>query len=152
MDQRLAQKRRPVLFMAAFLLGAPVGLGLYLLHYAAAFSYFSNDPMACINCHVMRDQFENWNHSSHKAFAVCNDCHTPKAFADKWIVKGINGWNHSVAFTTGNFPDPIHINKMNSRVVQSRCVSCHETLVSAIHRNASGEERLCFDCHKNVGH
>ena len=38
----------------------------------------------------MRGQFDGWNHSSHKAVAGCNDCHTPHRFPDKWIVKGIN--------------------------------------------------------------
>lgn len=133
-------------------MGFPVGLGVYLANYAAAFSYFSDDPAACMNCHVMRDQFEDWNHSSHKAFAACNDCHTPNTFPDKWIVKSINGWNHSSAFTTGNFPDPIRINEMNSRVVQANCVTCHERVVSAIHPPAAAEQRLCFDCHSNVGH
>jgi cytochrome c nitrite reductase small subunit len=40
------------------LFGVAFGLGLFTFFYAEGFSYFSNDPAACINCHIMRDQFE----------------------------------------------------------------------------------------------
>lgn len=138
--------------LGAFLLGVFGGLGVYTLNYAGAAAYLSDDPAACTNCHVMRDQFEAWSHSSHKAFAACNDCHTPDGFASKWITKGINGWNHSVAFTTGNFPDPIRINAMNAGIVQANCVACHASLVREIHRTPETEARSCVECHGNVGH
>src|SRR5688572_31846264 len=40
-------------------------------------SYMTDNPAACANCHVMREQFEEWLKSSHGKVAVCNDCHTP---------------------------------------------------------------------------
>ncbi|MBX3001006.1 MAG: cytochrome c nitrite reductase small subunit [Caldilineaceae bacterium] len=134
------------------LLGILFGLGTYTFNYAQGLSYFSNDPQACVNCHVMRDQFESWNHSSHKSFAACNDCHTPHAFPDKWIVKGINGWNHSLAFTTGNFPDPIQIRDFNQRIALDNCTQCHEPLLTQIHQSDLGEPASCLNCHGNVGH
>lgn len=59
------------------LLGAFVGTVGYTAHYAKATSYLSNDPKACINCHVMNEQYDGWSSSSHHARATCNDCHVP---------------------------------------------------------------------------
>ena len=100
----------------------------------------------------MRDQFEGWSHSSHKAVATCNDCHTPHRFPDKWVIKGVNGFNHSVAFTTGNFPDPIRIRGFNANIAQENCVECHATTVAEMHLFVSDEELRCIACHGNVGH
>jgi cytochrome c nitrite reductase small subunit len=134
------------------LFGVAFGLGLFTFIYARGFSYLSNDPASCVNCHIMRDQYEGWSHSSHKAVATCNDCHTPHRFPDKWIIKGVNGWNHSVAFTTGNFPDPIRIRGFNANIAQENCVECHATTVGQMHQAASHEEANCIACHNNVGH
>lgn len=133
-------------------IGIMIGLGTFTFNYAEGLSYFSSDPAACVNCHIMREQFDAWNHSSHKNFAACNDCHTPHTFPGKWVVKGINGWNHSLAFTTGNFPDPIRIKDMNARVAQENCVSCHADLVSQIHQEEPDKQENCIACHGNVGH
>ena len=72
---------------AALMAGVALGLGLFTFGYAEGLSYFSSDPQACINCHAMQDQWDGWNHSSHRNVATCNDCHTPHRFPDKWIVK-----------------------------------------------------------------
>lgn len=133
-------------------MGIMLGLSLFTFRYAEGLSYLSNDPASCVNCHVMRDQFDSWNRSTHKAVAICNDCHAPHTFPGKWIVKGVNGFNHSLAFTTGNFPDPIRIRAMNAEVAQHNCVECHATTVSQVHASAEGEERYCTSCHSNPGH
>lgn len=136
----------------AVLLGGLSGLGLYTFNYAEGTAYFSNDPKACLNCHVMREPFDGWSHSSHKAVAACNDCHSPRDFPDNWLAKGVNGWNHSVAFTSGNFQDPIRIREYNSKIVQENCVACHQRLVSVVHRSSPRQERSCISCHVSVGH
>jgi cytochrome c nitrite reductase small subunit len=134
------------------LFGIAFGLGLFTFTYAKGFSYLSNDPAACVNCHIMREQYEGWSHSSHKAVATCNDCHTPHRFPDKWVIKGVNGFNHSVAFTTGNFPEPIMIRGFNANIAQENCVDCHTTTVTEMHLFVSDEELDCVACHGNVGH
>ena len=65
----------PVLLAIA--VGVLTGVGMFTFGYARGASYMTNDPAACVNCHVMRDQFEGWMKSSHGKVAVCNDCHTP---------------------------------------------------------------------------
>lgn len=133
-------------------LGVLFGLGTYTFAYAQGASYFSDNPNACANCHVMQEQYDGWIQNSHQAVATCNDCHTPHEFPDKWIVKGVNGWNHSWAFTTGNFPDTIRIREFNHEITQENCVSCHENLVYEIHQDSNQETLTCTKCHTDVGH
>lgn len=140
------------LLLLAGLVGMTVGLGIFTFRYAEGWSYLSDNPNACMNCHIMRTQFDGWNHSSHKAVATCNGCHTPHTFIRKWMVKGLNGFRHSYAFTTGDFPEPIRITDFDARVAQENCVACHADLVSEIHPTGVGEERSCTSCHLNPGH
>ena len=53
------------------LAGAVLGLGSFTFHYAEGGSYFSNDPRACVNCHIMRDAYDGWQKASHHAVAAC---------------------------------------------------------------------------------
>ena len=77
--------------MLAAVIGGIAGLGIFTFVYAQGASYLSDDPSSCVNCHVMRDQYDGWNHGSHKAVATCNDCHVPEGFVAKWIAKGEHG-------------------------------------------------------------
>jgi cytochrome c nitrite reductase small subunit len=138
--------------LLAALAGGILGLGGFTFVYAEGGSYFSDNPESCINCHIMRDVFDGWNHGSHKAVATCNDCHTPHTFPDKYIVKGINGWNHSVAFTTGDFPEPIRITNLNRNVAQENCLYCHSDMVVAISHEGGEDPTDCLRCHAGVGH
>ncbi len=133
-------------------IGAIIGLGGYTFAYAEGASYFSNDPSACVNCHVMQEVYDGWNHGSHKDFAGCNDCHTPHTFFAKYAVKGLNGWNHSKAFTTGNYPNPIRITDLNRQVAYDNCIACHGELVSAISHEGDENPTDCLTCHRGVGH
>ena len=140
---------------AGLLCGLAAGVGLYTFAYARGASYMTDDPRACANCHVMEEQYSAWSRSSHRSVAVCNDCHTPPGFLPKYATKALNGFNHSLAFTTGRFPDPIHITQRNRRVTQSSCSKCHAAIVETIDTSSAhtGGERLdCLACHRNVGH
>jgi cytochrome c nitrite reductase small subunit len=68
-------------------------------------------------------------------------------------VKTSNGFFHSLAFTTGFFPDAIQIKARNHRVTEASCRRCHEAMVMAIdspHRGADATS--CVRCHAGVGH
>ncbi len=139
-------------WLVVAMLGILVGLSLFTFVYARGGSYFLDDPQACLNCHVMRDQFDAWNHSTHKQIATCNSCHTPKSLLGKYLVKGINGWNHSIAFTTGKFADPLRIRPFNRKIAIANCIRCHQGLTSRMLYNAEGQAADCLACHGNVGH
>jgi cytochrome c nitrite reductase small subunit len=131
-------------------LGVALGLGVFTLAYAKGLSYLSDEPEACVNCHIMREQFDGWLAGPHHAAATCNGCHVPHDFFGRWLSKGLNGFHHSKAFTLQDFHEPIRIKPRNAAALEANCVRCHETLVSDI---AHGDgSRACTSCHRGVGH
>jgi cytochrome c nitrite reductase small subunit len=141
----------PVLI--AVLIGTLAGVGFFTFGYASGASYMTDDPGACVNCHVMRPQFEGWLKSSHGKVAVCNDCHSPPGFIAKYTTKAVNGFFHSLAFTTQRFPDEIYITRRNFDVTEKACLKCHEDIVVSI-RGVRGHRQdvSCIQCHRTVGH
>jgi len=82
-----------------------------------------------------------------------NDCHTPhNNIVSKYVVKGINGFRHSYAFTTGNFPEPIQITDMNRDVTQHACLYCHGEFTADIAHAEGQDPTDCLSCHEGVGH
>jgi cytochrome c nitrite reductase small subunit len=135
--------------------GIAVGVGGYTFVYAKGASYLGNDPNACANCHVMQEHFDAWTKSSHRSVATCNDCHAPhENFLSKYLVKGENGFNHSLKFTTGRFHEPIQIRERNRQVTEGACRYCHQQIVDAIDPPHAGDDRdlSCIRCHGAVGH
>lgn len=155
-------KTRVLLLTLMVTSGLAFGLGNATFVYAEGAAYLKNDPKACSNCHVMREQYEGWQRGSHRAVATCNDCHAPHALLPKLWVKARNGFFHSWYFTTGGFHEPIQIGETNRRVTQGACRDCHEQITSAIDFAGEGsahgssvrgsEEVDCIRCHRDVGH
>lgn len=145
-------RRLTGLFAVALTLGLVVGLGVFTFGYGEGAAYLTSDPAACMNCHVMRGHFDSWVKSSHHAVAVCNDCHLSHHPIGKWITKADNGFFHSLAFTTGNFPDPIRIKPRNRRVTQAACRYCHADFLHEQLIVDEGDALLCIRCHADVGH
>lgn len=137
----------------AVFLGMLGGLGAFTFGYGKGWAYLSNDPAACANCHVMEAHYDSWQNSSHKHVATCNDCHLSHHPVGKWLVKGDNGFFHSLAFTTGDFHEPLRIKERNRRVTQQACLHCHKDLVhSLLPARAGGDMLQCVHCHSDVGH
>jgi cytochrome c nitrite reductase small subunit len=44
----------------AIVLGVAAGMAAYTFIYAKGYSYLTNDPVACTNCHVMQAQYDAW--------------------------------------------------------------------------------------------
>lgn len=151
----IAKRRRlaPWTVSLAVMLGILGGVGAFTFGYGKGWSYLSNDPNGCANCHVMQDHFDSWQKSSHRHVAVCNDCHLPHHPIGKWVVKGDNGFFHSLAFTLENFHDPIQIKPRNRRVTQGTCIHCHADFVHELSIGGpDGELPSCVHCHSDVGH
>lgn len=145
--------RGPFILVAAAL-GILFGLGGYTMQYAEGLSYFSTDPQACTNCHIMQPQFDSWQKASHHGFATCVDCHLPNAFVAKYIAKAENGYYHSKGFTFQDFHEPITIKESNAEILQENCLACHEPMVEGILASGShlSEGVPCVHCHATVGH
>jgi len=137
----------------AVLIGIAIGVGMYTLVYSKGLSYLTDNPGACANCHVMNEQYSGWIKSSHRAAAVCNDCHTPVGLFAKYMTKAENGFRHSFAFTTGWFPDPISITQHDREIANDACRKCHAEITIAIEGPHQEDKKLsCVTCHARVGH
>ena len=137
--------------------GAAIGLAMgvmgYTFLYAKGGSYLTNNPAACANCHVMQEHYDGWIKSSHRSVATCNDCHTPGNLIGKYATKADNGFWHSFAFTTGDYPEPLRIKPRNRRITENACRKCHQDIVEAIEGVHGTEEKTsCVRCHREVGH
>ncbi|MGB7346349.1 MAG: cytochrome c nitrite reductase small subunit [Pirellulaceae bacterium] len=142
-----------IAILLTVLLGILFGLGTFTFGYGKGASYLSNNPETCVNCHVMQEHLDSWQHSSHHHVAVCNDCHLPHDAIGKWVTKADNGFFHSLAFTLQNYHDPIQIKPRNARVTQSTCVSCHKDFVHSLLPAVKGQDmQSCVHCHSDVGH
>ena len=139
--------------LVGILLGIPIGLGFFTFGYARGASYLTDNADACANCHVMREHRAGWMKASHRTAAVCNDCHTPDGLVPKYITKMRNGFLHSLAFTTGYFPDEIQATQHSSNVAENACAKCHAEVVSSIESVRKHNENIsCIQCHSRVGH
>lgn len=145
----------PRLRVAAFCsAGVFVGLSGYVFHLSEAASYLSDDPTACINCHIMTPQYATWRHSSHARVTTCNDCHVPHdSAARKYWFKMKDGARHSFLFTFRMEPQVIRATRESHEVIQENCVRCHGDLVGNA-RTPIGHDfdRACMDCHREVPH
>lgn len=151
---------RSWLFAVIILLGIFTGLALFILRVSKAHSYLSNDPRACVNCHIMAPQYATWSHSSHRQWASCNDCHVPhdNPFVSYYF-KAKDGLRHATYFTLRLEPQVIQIKHAGIEVVQDNCKRCHEFLITDSKLRAYTQayhhyrdDRLCWECHRETPH
>jgi cytochrome c nitrite reductase small subunit len=150
------QWQRPVIILC----GIIVGIALTAFHISNASSYLLDDPIVCINCHIMIPHFATWEHSSHRQWATCNDCHVPHDnIFHKYLFKAQDGIRHATIFTLRKEPQVITIREAGIEVVQENCKRCHIKLINPISvanvtgRNyKNGEGMLCWGCHRETPH
>ncbi len=141
--------------MLAALLGILVGLGSFTFHYGEGLSYFSTDPRACKNCHIMNEEYNSWTKGPHHGAADCVDCHLPHEFIPKYLAKADNGYHHSKGFTLQDFHEPIMIKPKELRR-SCRRTACAATAISCTTSSPAARPPrtpcACVHCHRNVGH
>ena len=137
----------PGLLLLAVLVGVPAGVGAFTFVYAKGFSYLSTDPRACVNCHVMNEQYDALAEErppAHRDLRRLPSCRT-QGLA-KWMAKADHGFRHSAAFTLQNFKEPIEITPPDRRIVQENCVRCHGDFVHAVWRAAGAPPTSSTAC------
>lgn len=148
--------RIPVILSAGLL----TGLFIYVFYISRAYSYLSDDPSTCMNCHIMAPQYATWNHSSHRERANCNDCHVPhNNVLNKYYFKAKDGLRHATVFTLRKEPQVILIKEEGKQVVQDNCIRCHLDLISnekvmnytSVFHHARSD-RQCWECHRETPH
>jgi cytochrome c nitrite reductase small subunit len=124
---------RPLQLGIYGLAGVAVGLALVLVRIANATSYLSDDPQACINCHVMTDAYASSQRGSHGRVAVSTDCHVPHTnLVAKYAFKAEDGLKHSYVFTLRKEPQVLELSARAVPVVQANCGNCHSHQVMMI--------------------
>ena len=153
-------KKRFFRFLIPVLAGMLIGLAGYIFYISKAHSYLSDDPKACVNCHIMEPEYATWFHSSHGRNTVCNDCHVPhdNVFR-KYYFKANDGLRHATMFTFRMEPQVIRMHAPGQKVVQENCIRCHSDLVSEVSIGKvtapmahQGNGKLCWECHREVPH
>ncbi len=141
------------------LLGIFTGLGSYSFYVSQAWTYLSDDPKTCVNCHIMSTEYTTWRHSSHRENATCNDCHVPHdSQIRKYYFKAVDGMRHSAIFTIRGYDQSIRMRDPGNKVVMENCIRCHGHLTEMVGANITyeqtqeGQGKKCWDCHREVPH
>jgi cytochrome c nitrite reductase small subunit len=150
------QWKVPVIIM----LGVFTGLGLFVFDLSKAPSYLSDKPETCVNCHIMSPQYATWNHSSHRQYATCMDCHVPhNNIFNKYLFKAKDGMRHASMFALRLEPQVIFIKQAGKKVVHDNCIRCHNYLLTDEKMKLQSEMfmqirngRSCVDCHRETPH
>ena len=141
--------------------GIICGLGGYTVYASKFGSYFSDDPKACVNCHIMAPHYATWEHGSHSRNTTCVDCHVPDGnIVRKWFSKGMDGMRHASVFMMKGEPQVIRAADKSASVIMDNCIRCHEQLNTEFVKEGKinykmakmGEGKACWDCHREVPH
>lgn len=148
-------------YPAIFISGAFIGLFLYTFIASRAYSYLSDEPATCVNCHVMTPYYATWSHSSHGTNATCNDCHVPhENVIKKYAFKAMDGLRHSYVFTVKGEPQAMQAIEGSSQVIMNNCIRCHTQLNTEFVNTGRMDfkttmaegGKACWDCHRDVPH
>jgi cytochrome c nitrite reductase small subunit len=143
------------------LLGAAAGFFIYLMYVARMPSYLSDDPSACVNCHIMAPYYQSWQKSSHQAWATCNECHVPHDNVFRqYAFKAKDGLFHASVFTLRMEPQVLRPREESYGVIMENCIRCHTQLNTEFVKTGmlsyadtqKGMGKACWDCHREVPH
>lgn len=148
-------------YPAIIITGAFVGLFIYSFFASRAYSYLSDEPATCVNCHVMAPYYATWTHSSHGRNTTCNDCHVPhNNVFNKYFFKAKDGLRHSAVFTMRGEAHALQAIEASSKVIMDNCIRCHTQLnTEFVNTGRMGFKEMkemngnaCWDCHREVPH
>lgn len=143
------------------LAGVLAGCGAYIVYIARLHSYATDEPSACVNCHIMTPYYQSWSKSSHSNWANCNDCHVPhSSVVSKYAFKAMDGLYHAAVFTLKAEPEVIRPRDGSSSVIMNNCIRCHTQLNTEFVKSGmidfaqtkEGEGKACWDCHRDTPH
>lgn len=146
---------------AIIITGAFVGLFIYTFFASRAYSYLSDKPETCVNCHIMSPYYATWMHSAHGRNTTCNDCHVPhNNIVNKYFFKAKDGLRHSAVFTFRGEPQALQAIEESSEVIMDNCIRCHTQLnTEFVSTGRMGFKEMkemngkaCWDCHRDVPH
>ncbi len=152
---------RRLILPLVILLGAVTGLTVYLFYVSRMASYLSNDPSACVNCHIMAPYYQSWQKSSHQAWTTCNDCHVPQDNHIRgYSFKAKDGLYHAAVFTLRIEPQAIRPRTASYSAIMENCIRCHTELNTQFVKTGmvkyaevkDGKATACWHCHRDIPH
>lgn len=152
---------RKLVIPLIIVMGMATGLAAYLIYISRAYSYLTEEPSACVNCHIMAPYYQSWQKSSHQAWTTCNDCHVPQDNIIRgYAFKAMDGLYHAAVFTFRAEPQVIRPRNASYGAIMENCIRCHTQLTTEFvdigkHRFKdikNGEANTCWDCHREVPH
>ena len=160
-EKACVQVSRGVFFSTVIIIASFLGLFIYTFYTSRAYSYLSDDPATCVNCHIMSPYYATWLHSSHGRNTTCNDCHVPQDnIFSHYFFKAKDGLRHSAVFTMRAEPQAIQAIEASSQVIMNNCIRCHDQLNTEFikagrmtFKEMKAENGMaCWDCHREVTH
>ena len=148
-------------YPAIIIIGAFVGLFIYTFFHSRAYSYLSDNPRTCVNCHLMSPYYATWSHSSHGRNTTCSDCHVPQDnIFSKYYFKAKDGLRDSTVFTMRAEQTALQAIPASSQVIMNNCIRCHEQLNQEFVNTGrmdfkemkKNNGHACWDCHRDVPH
>lgn len=134
-----------------------LGFLTYLLIYSQSIEYLSSHSTMCAKCHVMESQYSTWNHSSHRQYAKCVDCHLPNNnFLSYYFAKGRDGIKDLSLFMLRKEKNLAQATHHTKDIIQQNCIRCHSNTITLMkdHIDHIGEntKRFCWECHRYIPH
>ncbi len=129
------------------LVGVLLGVGGYTFHYAEGLSYLSTDPQACVNCHIMRPQYDvlaEGEPPRRRHAASTATCRTTSSASTSPRPRTATTTRR--AFTLQDFHEPIMIKPKNAGILQDNCLRCHGDLVHELVGGANGDPARSSAC------
>ena len=148
-------------YPAIIVAGAFVGLFIYTFFTSRAYSYLSDNPRTCVNCHIMSPYYATWSHSSHGRNTTCVDCHIANDnIINHYYVKAVSGLRHVAVFTARGEVNALESSNLSKKVIMNNCIRCHTQLNQdfvktgheSYHVAKANNGHACWDCHRDVPH
>ncbi len=148
-------------YFAIIMAGVFVGLFIYSFFASRSYSYLSDEPKTCVNCHLMAPYYATWMHGSHGQNTTCNDCHVPQDNVfNKYYFKAKDGLRHAAVFTIRGEAHSLQTIDASSAVIMDNCIRCHTQLnTEFVSTGRMGYKEVkemkgkaCWDCHREVPH
>ena len=132
--------------------GVAAGAGLLLVRLSEMPSYLSDASTNCINCHIMRPQYDSWQHNIHREAASCDGCHVPHdSLLRRYTFQAKDGLRHATIFTLRREPQSIRAIDASAKTIQENCLRCHGEFLANTFMLLDSDRR-CTDCHREVPH
>lgn len=132
-----------------------LGLVMYTFVYAKEAFVSSSDPTACINCHIMEEQYHGWTADSFQWPPALIAIYLTDNIVHKYFVKAENGFYARPEVHDRMASENIEARDVSLAVTNEACLYCHADITSDMRHLGTAQDGEIFDCvrcHAGIGH